>query len=59
MNKLTQEIAAWLNISIEAALKVQSAMSIYWGADFSEDSTATLKKTARLAFNELRLNGEV
>ena len=59
MNKLTQEIAGWLNISAEAAYKVQNEMALYWGADFSEDSTASLKATARMAFDEMRLNGEI
>ena len=59
MNKLTQDIANWLKISMEAAYKVQTAMAVYWGADFSEDSTASLKKTARMALNEMQLNGEI
>jgi len=59
MNKLTQDIAGWLKISADAAYKVQVAMGMYWGADFSEDSTASLKKTARMAFAEMRLNGEL
>ena len=50
MNKLTKDIAKWLGIDIEMAAKVQTEMSVYWGADFSEDSTASLKMTAKLAY---------
>lgn len=50
MNRLTQNIAKWLGIDIELAAKVQTEMSAYWGADFSEESTASLKMTAKLAY---------
>lgn len=53
MNKLTQDIAKWLGIDIELAAKVQTDMSVYWGADFSEDSTASLKMTAKMAYAEM------
>ena len=50
MNKLTKDIAKWLKIDLELAAKVQTEMSVYWGADFSEDGTASLKMTAKLAY---------
>jgi len=53
MNKLTKDIAKWLKIDLELAAKVQTEMSVYWGADFSEDSTASLKMTAKLAYAEM------
>lgn len=57
MNKLTQDIATWLGVSTETAYKVQNEMAIYWGADFSEDSTEQLIATAKLAYTELKLEG--
>lgn len=56
MNKLTQDIAKWLGVDAETAYKVQNEMAIYWGADFSEDSTAQLKATAKMAYAEMQLN---
>ena len=53
MNKLTKDIAKWLGIDIEMAAKVQTQMSVYWGADFSEDSTASLKMMAKMAYAEM------
>lgn len=53
MNKLTYDIAGWLNVDLDTASRVQSEMAIYWGADFSEDSNATLKRIAKMAYAEM------
>ena len=56
MNALTKEIAKWLKISLEDAANVQDDMAIYFGADFSEDSTRTLKMLAKMAWAERQLH---
>lgn len=54
MNKLTSDIAQWLGVDLGTAYKVQNEMAVSWGADFSEDSTKTLKATAKMAFAEMQ-----
>jgi hypothetical protein len=52
MNIYTKEIAALLKITIEEALKVQDQMACN-GVDFSECSTRTFNKEAKLAAQEI------
>ena len=52
MNIFTKKIAALLKIEIEEALKVQDQMERN-GVDFSECSTRTFNKEARLAAKEI------
>jgi hypothetical protein len=52
MNIYTKEIAALLKISLEEALKVQTQMS-FNGLDFSECSTRTFNKEAKIAAQEI------
>lgn len=59
MNQLTKDIAKWLKISIEDAIKVQNEMSIYWGIDFSEATLKELKLVAKLAYSEMKLNADI
>ena len=58
MNELTKKIAQWLKISLEDASKVQREMAGL-GADFSEDSTSTLKTLAKMAYAEMKLNATI
>lgn len=53
MNIYTKNIAALLKITIEEALKVQDQMERN-GVDFSECSTRTFNKEARLAAKEIQ-----
>jgi hypothetical protein len=52
MNIYTKEIAALLKITLEQALKVQTQMS-FNGLDFSECSTRTFNKEAKIAAQEI------
>lgn len=52
MNKLTHEIAAWLNVTLEVAAEVQYKMECY-GIDFSNSSERTLKREAKSAYADL------
>jgi hypothetical protein len=52
MNKLTHEIAAWLNISVEKAVDVQYKMECN-DVDFSRSSERTLKREAKSALADL------
>ena len=52
MNIYTKEIAALLKISLEEALKVQDQMACN-GVDFSECSTRTFNKEAKIAAQEI------
>jgi hypothetical protein len=54
MNKLTREIAEWLNVDLETALRVQNHMAVLCGSRFSQDSTSKLKKDARTAYASLQ-----
>ena len=54
MNALTKEIAQWLKISIDDAIKVQDEMGAM-GADFSEMSTRSLKRMAKEAWEVLQI----
>lgn len=56
MNQLTKDIAKWLDISIEDAIKVQDEMGAM-GADFSEMSLRSLKRMAKEAQEVLRVLG--
>lgn len=52
MNMYTKQIAALLNVSLDVALKVQSQMECN-GVDFSECSTRTFNKEAKVAAQEI------
>jgi hypothetical protein len=52
MNMYTKQIAALLKISLDQALAVQSQMDIN-GVDFSECSTRTFNKEAKIAAQEI------
>ena len=52
MNQATKNISALLNITLEEARKVQDQMERN-GVDFSEVSTRTFNKEARLAAQEI------
>jgi hypothetical protein len=52
MNQATKNISALLNITLEEAQKVQDQMERN-GVDFSEVSTRTFNKEARLAAQEI------
>jgi hypothetical protein len=52
MNKLTHEIAAWLNVTLEVAAEVQYKMECY-GIDFSGSSERVLKREAKSAYADL------
>lgn len=53
MNRLTQEIANWLKVDVETALKVQNHMALICGSRFSQDSTKKLKADAKMAYSLL------
>jgi Txe/YoeB family toxin of Txe-Axe toxin-antitoxin module len=53
MNIYTKQISQLLKISLEEALKVQRIMEEE-GLDFSECSTRTFNKEARLAYEVLK-----
>jgi hypothetical protein len=46
MNKLTEDIMAWLKVDEATAKKVQMEM-MFSGISFSNSSTATLKRLAK------------
>jgi hypothetical protein len=52
MNKLTQEIAAWLNVTLEVAAEVQYRMECY-DIDFSGSSERVLKREAKAAYADI------
>ena len=52
MNKLTHEIAAWLNVTLEVAAEVQYKMECY-GIDFSGSSERVLKREAKSAYADI------
>ena len=52
MNQDTRNIAALLNVSLEVAKAIQSQMGEN-GVDFSECSTRTFNKEAKLAAKEI------
>jgi hypothetical protein len=52
MNKLTQEIAAWLDVTLEVAAEVQYRMECY-GIDFSGSSERVLKREAKSAYADI------
>lgn len=54
MNKLTQDIAGWLSISLDDAAKVQHEMAVFWVVDFSEASLGELKSIAKAAWQEIK-----
>ena len=49
---ILQEIAQWLKVDLEAACPILERMKLN-GVDFSESSTATLKREAKAAQKEL------
>lgn len=52
MNLITREIAEMLKINLEEALRVQTMLECE-AFDFSECSTATLKRNAKRIWKEL------
>jgi hypothetical protein len=52
MNKLTQEIAAWLDVTLEVAAEVQYRMECY-DIDFSGSSERVLKREAKAAYADI------
>jgi hypothetical protein len=47
MNENTREIAAWLNVSLEQALKIQNFIDDNALIDWSEDSNAKIQRVAK------------
>lgn len=55
MNTYTKEIASFLKISIEDAMRVQDEMEIYHDIRFSEASTRKFRAVAKEAAADLGL----
>lgn len=53
MNGLTKEIAEWLKVDLDTALRVQNHMPFFCDTRFSQDSTRKLKSDAKLAYANL------